>query len=174
MHVSSRHPFACSICALIFIGSLLGKAPVSAQNPASQAQSKPTRHDSGEVVAKLSPEEIEEGKLNDAYESIAQQQRKGTCTREIIERYRSEVIPLAEKSAFNVPKNKFLFLANRDIGNCYLTQQEFAEAETSFQKILQCAPSGQVPTIPPIPSISAKSQRRRWASSIGQKLNNRS
>jgi tetratricopeptide (TPR) repeat protein len=144
MHVSSRHPVAYSICAVIFIGSILGKAPASAQNPASQAQSpgksKPTRHDSVEVVAKLSPEEIEEGKLNDAYESIAQQQRKGTCTTEIIERYRSEVIPLAEKSAFNVPKNKFLFLANRDIGNCYLAQQKFAEAETSFQKILQYVP----------------------------------
>jgi len=144
MHVSSRHPLACSIGALTFIGPLLGKAPASAQNPASQAQSpgssKPTRHDSAEVVAKLSPEEIEEGKLNDAYESIAQQQRKGTCTTEIIERYRSEVIPLAEKSAFNVPKNKFLFLANRDIGNCYVAQQKFAEAENSFQKILQYAP----------------------------------
>jgi tetratricopeptide (TPR) repeat protein len=91
-------------------------------------------------VAHLSPEEVEEGKLNDAYESIAQLQRKGACTAEIIQRYQSEVIPLAEKSTFNVPKNKFLFLANRDIGNCYLDQQKFAEAEASFQKILQYAP----------------------------------
>ncbi len=93
-----------------------------------------------EVVAKLSPEEVEEGKLNDAYQSIAEQQRKGTCSAEIIDRYKSEVIPLAEKSAFNVPKNKFLFLANRDIGNCYLAQQDFAEAEASFQRILQYVP----------------------------------
>ena len=50
------------------------------------------------------------------------------------------MIPLAEKSTFNVPKNKFLFLANRDIGNCYLAQQKFAEAEASFQKILLYAP----------------------------------
>src|SRR5215467_1047560 len=116
----------------------------SAQNPSLQAQSasspKPKRHDSVEVVAHLSPEEVEEGKLNDAYELIAQLQRKGTCTTEIIQRYQSEVIPLAEKSAFNVPKNKFLFLANRDIGNCYLAQQNFVEAEASFQKILQYAP----------------------------------
>jgi tetratricopeptide (TPR) repeat protein len=144
MHVSLRHLLVSGICALIFIGSLLGKASNSAKGPASQAQSsgsaKPTRHDSIEVVAKLSPEEIEEGKLNDAYESIAQEQRKRTCTAEIIERYRSEVIRLAEQSAFNVPKNKFLFLANRDIGNCYLAQQKFAGAESSFQKILQYAP----------------------------------
>src|SRR5262249_20215380 len=66
--------------------------------------------------------------------------RKGNCTTQIIERYKSEVIPLAEKSPFNVPKNKFLFLANRDIGNCYLAQQDFVEAEASFQKILQYAP----------------------------------
>ncbi len=40
---------------------------------------------------------------------------------------------------FNIPRNKFLFLANRDIGNCYLAQQNFAEAEAAFQKILQYA-----------------------------------
>jgi len=144
MHVFGRNPFTCSTCALIFIGSFWGKALDPAKNPASQTQSsgssKPTRHDSVEVVTKLSPEEVEEGKLNDAYESLAQQQRKGNCTTQIIERYKSEIIPLADKSAFNVPKNKFLFLANRDIGNCYLAQQNFVEAEASFQKILQYAP----------------------------------
>ena len=93
-----------------------------------------------EVTAHLSPEEVEEGKINDAYEAIAEQQRKGACTAEIIERYESEVIPLAEKSAFNVPRNKFLFLANQDIGNCYLAQQDFVEAKASFRKILQYAP----------------------------------
>ena len=66
--------------------------------------------------------------------------RHDSGTTEIIERCKSEVIPLAEKSAFNVPKNKFLFLANRDISNCYLAQQKFPEAETSFLKILQYAP----------------------------------
>ena len=97
------------------------------------------RHDSVEAVAHLSLRK-RSGKLNDAYESIAQHQRTDTCTTEIIERCKSEVIPLAEKSAFNVPKNKFLFLANLDISNCYLAQQKFPEAETSFLKILQYAP----------------------------------
>jgi len=144
MHVFGCNPFTSGICALIFIGSFSGRAPDPARNRASQTQSsgssKPTRHDSVEVVAKLSPEEVEEGKLNDVYEAIAQLQRKGGCTTEIIERYKSEVVPLAEKSAFNVPKNKFLFLANRDIGNCYLAQQNFVEAEASFHQILQYAP----------------------------------
>jgi tetratricopeptide (TPR) repeat protein len=34
----------------------------------------------------------------------------------------------------------FLFLAYRDIGNCYLEQHKFMEAEACFQKILQYAP----------------------------------
>ena len=145
MHLSWHKQIACSVLALIFSGLLFGgKGLARAQNPSAQAKSsgssKPTRDDSVDVVATLSPEEAEEGRLNDAYQSIAQQQRKGTCTAAIIERYRSEVLPLAEKSAFNSPKNKFLFLANRDIGNCYLAQRYFAEAEASFQKILQYAP----------------------------------
>ena len=93
-----------------------------------------------EVVAHLSPEEVEEGRLNDLYESVAQQQRKGTCTTEIIQRYESEVIPTAEKSTFNVPKNKFLFLANRDIGNCYMALRRYEEAEQSFKKIMEYLP----------------------------------
>jgi tetratricopeptide (TPR) repeat protein len=98
------------------------------------------RHDSVEVVAHLSPEEVEEDKLNDAYELIAQLQRKGTCTTEIIHRYQSEVIPLAEKSTFDVPKNKFLFLANRAIGNCYMAQRRYEEAEGTFKKIMDYLP----------------------------------
>ncbi len=100
-------------------------------------------HDSITVVEHSSPEEIEEGKLNDIYEATAQLQRKGPCTPEIVQRYQSEVIPAVRKATFNVPKNKFLFLVNRDIGNCYLRQQKFAEAEASFQEVLQYAPIWQ-------------------------------
>ena len=144
MHLLAHAKFASRTPTLFLFGLLIVQAPASAQNHSPQTQSpaspKPVRHDSVEVVAHLSPEEVEDGKLNDVYETIAQLQRKGTCTTEIIQRYQSEVIPLAEKSTFNVPKNKFLFLANRDIGNCYLAQQKFAEAEASFQKILLYAP----------------------------------
>ncbi len=144
MHVFGHPQSVSHIPALLLIGLLLGSASASAQNPVPQTQSpalsRPARHDSVEVVGHLSPEEVEEGKLNDLYESVAQLQRNGSCTTDIIRRYQSEVIPPAEKSTFNVPKNKFLFLANRDIGNCYLAQKKFAEAEASFQKILQYAP----------------------------------
>jgi tetratricopeptide (TPR) repeat protein len=138
------HAEAVSRALAYFLFALfIARPTASAQNPPAQTQSPvsplPVRRESVQVVAHLSPEEVEDGKLNDAYESIAQLQRKGTCTTEIIQRYQSEVIPLAEKSTFNVSKNKFLYLANQDIGNCYLAQKKFAEAEASFQKILQYA-----------------------------------
>ena len=128
-----------SYAPMLFLAALLfGPTTALAQNPSPQAQlpapPKPARHDSVEVVAHLSPEEAEEGKLNDLYESVAQLQRKGACTPEIIQRYQSEVIPLVEKSTFNVPKNKFLFLANRDIGNCYMAQRRYVFLSTCWLK----------------------------------------
>jgi tetratricopeptide (TPR) repeat protein len=103
----------------------------------SQARSKPTQHDSVTVTARLSPEEAEEGKLNDLYQPVAALTRSGPCTSDIIHRYEADVIPEAEKSPFNNPKSKFLFLAERDIGACYLQLQKFSEAEASFQKAMQ-------------------------------------
>jgi tetratricopeptide (TPR) repeat protein len=108
--------------------------------PNTSVPAKPNQRDSVTVTAKLSPEEVEEDRLNDPYESIAQLQRNGADCATLIPRYQAEVIPLAENSKFNVPKNKFLFLANREIGNCYLSQKKFAEAEASFEKIMQYAP----------------------------------
>ena len=135
--------FSCA--PTLFLAALLfcSATPLE-QSPSPQAQSparpkSPSRH-SVEVVAHLSPEEAEEGRLNDLYEAVAQRQRKGVCTPEIIQRYQSEVIPLVEKSAFNVPKNKFLFLVNRDIGNCYMAQQRHEEAEERFKQIMEYLP----------------------------------
>src|SRR5271165_11471 len=143
MHLSHAKSVSRSATLCLF-GILLVPTPASPQDTPPQAQSstssRPARHDSVEVVAHLSPDEVEEGKLNDAYQLIAQLQRKGTCTTEIIQRYQSEVIPLAEKSTFNVPKSKFLFLANRDIGNCYMAQRRYEEAEGSFKKIMDYLP----------------------------------
>jgi len=112
MHLFGRKPIAPSMLALIFTGPLLGgKALPPAQNPAPQAQSpsssKPTRHDSVDVVATLSPEEVAEGKLNDVYQSIAQQQRKGTCAAEIVERYRSEILRSLRNLPSTFPRTSF-------------------------------------------------------------------
>jgi tetratricopeptide (TPR) repeat protein len=130
------------LSAFIFISPLSGmNASLYLQNPGAQTQapapSRPTQHDSVEVTARISPEEAEEGKLNDLYQPVYALQRGGRCTADIIRRYQVEVIQPAEKSAFNVPKSKFLFLANRDIGDCYLEFQKFPEAEASFQRALQ-------------------------------------
>jgi tetratricopeptide (TPR) repeat protein len=139
MRLPTHAKFFSPSGALFLFGLLLVHVPASGQTQ-SPTSSKPVRHDSVEVVAHLSPEEVEEGKLNDVYEQIAQLQRKGPCATEIIQRYQSEMLPLAEKSTFNVPKNKFLFLANRDIGNCYLAQRRYVEAEESFKKIMEYLP----------------------------------
>src|SRR4030095_9379846 len=98
MHVFGRSQSVFHISVFLFGGLLLGSASGSAQNPSSKTQSpalsKPARHDSVEVVEHLSPEEVEEGKLNDLYESVAQLQRTGNCATDIIHRYQSEVILL--------------------------------------------------------------------------------
>lgn len=122
--------------------------PCSAQgNPSSQdsvrkqtdTKSRLKSHDSVTVSAKFTPEELEEGKINDVYQAIYLVEQKGDCET-AIQRYKSEVIPLAEQSKFEVPKNKFLFLANRGIGNCYLTHLRYEEAEQTFQKIMDYLP----------------------------------
>jgi tetratricopeptide (TPR) repeat protein len=140
MCTESLRPTSLVFLAVVF-SWLTGYAQ---QNPGPQGQSsappKVTAHDSVEVVAHLAPEEVEEGKLNDLYDPIATLLRRGSCTPEIIQRFETEVIPRAEKSTFEVPRNKFLYLANRDIGNCQLAEKQFPEAESSFRKILAYAP----------------------------------
>ncbi|HYR92192.1 MAG TPA: tetratricopeptide repeat protein [Terriglobia bacterium] len=131
MRVISPRP-AFRLAALIFVGFLLSDLFAFGQSPANQ--------NSVTVIERLSADEVEEGKLNDVYQSVAQLQRQGGCTIDMIQRYQSEVIPAAEKSTLNTPKNKFLFLANRDLGNCYLEHNKFSEAEASFQKALEYLP----------------------------------
>jgi tetratricopeptide (TPR) repeat protein len=96
-------------------------------------------HDSVTVTANFTPEETEDGKINDAYQPVFSLEQKGDCET-AVQRYKSDVIPLAERSKFEVPKNKFLFLANRGIGNCYMAQHRYEEAEQSFQKIMEYLP----------------------------------
>lgn len=137
--------------AFLLIALLLGAAQTFAQTPEKEKQDQPSRakqanpqdrvrtHQSVAVTAQLTPEEVEEGKINDAYQTIYQIQENHDCER-AVEQYRSVVIPLAEQAKFDVPRNKFLFLAYRGIGDCYVSLGRFAEAEETFQKILQYAP----------------------------------
>jgi tetratricopeptide (TPR) repeat protein len=96
-------------------------------------------HDSVTVTAQLTPEENEDWKINEVYEPVFSMEEKGDCDA-AIQRYDTEVIPLAEKSKFEVPRNKFLFLANRGIGICFMRQQHYEQAELSFQKTMEYLP----------------------------------
>ncbi len=96
-------------------------------------------HDSVTVTAQLTPEEKEDWKINEVYQPVFSLEEKGDCDT-AIQRYKAEVIPLAEKSNFEVPRNKFLFLANRGIGNCFMKQRQYGQAEHSFQEIMKYLP----------------------------------
>ncbi|MGB6432163.1 MAG: hypothetical protein WBF06_16415 [Candidatus Acidiferrales bacterium] len=87
---------------------------------------------------KETPEESEEGKLNDAYQPIYAMEEQHDCTA-AIDKYQSMIL-LAEQAKFDVPRNKFLYLSYRGIGDCDLTAGRFAEAEEKFQKILAYIP----------------------------------
>jgi tetratricopeptide (TPR) repeat protein len=135
--------FYC-VSAFILVSPSSGSSERSyRQNPEAQSQSpapsRPTRHDSTQVTAQLSPEEVEEGKLNDLYQPVSALVRRGECTADVIRRLQVEVVPVAEKSKFGLPKSKFLFLSNRDVGQCYSELQKFPEAEASFEEAMKYA-----------------------------------
>src|SRR5271165_2018545 len=86
-----------SMFVLVLVGpKLYAQSNPSAQDSATKpGQEKPRvkSHDSVTVNAKLTPEEAEEGKLNDAYQAIYVMEQKNDCGT-AIQRYKSEVIPL--------------------------------------------------------------------------------
>jgi tetratricopeptide (TPR) repeat protein len=100
---------------------------------------RPKTHDSVTVTTISTAEEAEEEKINDAYQAVFVLEQHADCDT-AIRRYESEVIPLAQRSKFEVPKNKFRFLANRGIGNCYLAQRRYEEAERKFSQIMEYLP----------------------------------
>jgi len=127
-----------SICVLSC--SAQGNPP--AQNSPTKPADGTSRlksHESVTVSANFTPEEVEDGKINEVYQAIYLLEEKGDCET-AVQRYKVEVIRMAEQSKFEVPKNKFLFLAIRGIGNCYMAQRRYAEAEQSFRKIMEYLP----------------------------------
>jgi tetratricopeptide (TPR) repeat protein len=121
-----------SVCALTCFAQ---GSQDSAKSP--DGKSRRMVHDS--VTVKLTPEDTEDEKINDAYQSVFLLEQQGDCET-AIRRYESEVIPLAQRSKFEVPKNKFLFLANRGIGSCYLAQRRYEQAERRFAQIMEYLP----------------------------------
>jgi tetratricopeptide (TPR) repeat protein len=99
----------------------------------------PKTQDSVTVTAHYSPEEKEDWKINQVYQPIFSLEEKGQCD-VAIQRYRTEVIPLAEHSQFEIPKSKFLFLANRGIGDCDLIQRDYQDAEQHYRAAMRYLP----------------------------------
>jgi tetratricopeptide (TPR) repeat protein len=134
---SAARFFAC-ILGTLLSSALVGHGQNPSNPPRPAAPSIP--QNSVNVVEHLTPEEAEDWELNTQYQPVAQLLRENRCAKNVVQRYESEIIPAIEKAQFDKPKKKFLFLANRDLGNCYLEQNRFQEAEASFQKILEYAP----------------------------------
>ena len=86
------------------------------------------------VGAHLTPEEVEDGKINDAYQPLYHWKKPGDCPQ--IERLcKTEIIPMAEHSKFELARNKFLYLANRDVAICESRTGRAKEAEERYQKM---------------------------------------
>src|SRR5438105_1433036 len=62
------------------------------------------------VTETLSPEELEDSRINQIYQDAYRLQERHECEG-AIEKYDSTVIPLADSSKFEVSRSKFLFLA---------------------------------------------------------------
>lgn len=102
----------------------------------STAKKLPTNHTTIVVRAHLTPEEKEEGKLNEAFQPLYILRKTEDCPA-AIEKYRSVIIPMAQKAKFSNPRNKYLFLSYQGIGNCDLRLKKFAQAEKALQKALK-------------------------------------
>ena len=89
--------------------------------------------------ARLSSYEPEEGKINDAYQQVVGIHLQGDYVA-AAEKYRSLVIPMAERTQSEAIRRKFLFLSYRGLGNCYLALTRFTEAEETFQRLFEYLP----------------------------------
>jgi tetratricopeptide (TPR) repeat protein len=111
----------------------------SSTQDSSQSPTKRPRVDQSVVVsAHLTPEEVEEGRLNDIYQPIYQFQRTGDCEG-IVKTAQSAVIPAAEQAKFETVRKKFLFLSYRSIGDCNFKAKEYADAEQTYIKAVDYA-----------------------------------
>jgi tetratricopeptide (TPR) repeat protein len=98
-----------------------------------------TATDSIVVGAHLTPDEIEDGKINDVYQPLYHWKQSTDCP-QIVNLCVTQIIPMAERSKFEETKNKFLFLANRDIAGCEMKSEKYQEAEQRYQKMFEYIP----------------------------------
>jgi tetratricopeptide (TPR) repeat protein len=134
------------VAILLLLSSFAGRLGAqSSAPPAADQQSSPDKQpatpkvkatDSVIVGAHLTPEEVEDGKINDAYQPLYHLNRQTDCP-QIVSLCETRVIPMAEGSKFPETRDKFLFLANRDIAGCEMSAGKYAEAEQRYQKLFE-------------------------------------
>ena len=113
-----------------------GQNPPSGSPDKTSQGKRVTAHDSIVVGAHLTPEEVEDGKVNDAYQPLYHLKKPNDCP-QIEKLCKTEIIPMAEHSKFELTRNKFLYLANRDVAICELRTSRLQEAEQRFQKMFE-------------------------------------
>ena len=119
---------------LLLFPSYAAQTDSSRTQNSSQAPTKRPHVDQSVVVgAHLTPEEAEEGRINDIYQPIYHLQQPGDCE-EIVRTAKSAVIPAAEQAKFETVRKKFLFLSYRSIGDCSFKAKEYADAEQTYIK----------------------------------------
>lgn len=134
-----------ALAAAVMLGAAPIRLPAQAPNatgtkPQGTAK-KPdtprvTATDSIVVGAHLTPEEVEDGKINDLYQPLYHWKQSTDCPK-IVELCETKIIPMAENSKFEETKNKFLFLANRDVAGCEMKAGQYERAEQRYLKLLE-------------------------------------
>lgn len=122
-----------------FLSMVLSAAHAIEPQANPNAQKRVTSQQSITVEANSTPEENEEGNLNDIYQPVFAIQQQHDC-QSAIDKYRAVVIPAAERAKFSKPKSKYLYLAYRGIGDCDMSLKNFAEAEATYQKLFEYLP----------------------------------
>ena len=128
-----------AIALLILFPSYAAQTASSSAQSSSQSPTKRPHVDQSVVVgAHLTPEEAEEGRINDIYQPIYRFQQTGDCDG-IVRTAQSAVIPAAEQAKFETVRKKFLFLSYRSIADCNFKAKEYAEAEQTYIKAVDYA-----------------------------------
>jgi tetratricopeptide (TPR) repeat protein len=135
-----RVALAAALILIAAVRRLPAQAPdPSATNPQDTSK-KPdtprvTATDSVVVGAHLTPQEIEDGKINDVYQPLYHWKQPADCPK-IVELCETKVIPMAENSKFEETRDKFLFLANRDVAGCEMKLGQYEQAEQRYLELL--------------------------------------
>jgi len=125
----------------LVLSSVVSRAQTPASQPSkSNSPDRVISQQSVVVDAHLTPEELEDGQINEVYQPVYKNQEQHEYQK-AIEGYRSLVIPMAEKAKFERPRKKFLYLAYSDIGACEMALGQFKDAEAMYEKTFEYLPT---------------------------------